>query len=475
MPDLLPSEKRFRRGVRIAAALSFLGALLFSLWWFGPGPPQEIVLATGEPGGSYDTLGKEYQKRLGKMHLQMQLVESQGSMANLKLLLTPKKKGGADIALIQAGTYDLIDDEKDKLRGLIAVQWEPVWVFHRIKDLKTLSGLKRPSGKYRIAVGQKNSGTAALALDLLKANGVDETSAEIEYLSMQETRDRLLDGSDSEKIDLAFFVSSSRNDIILELLNHAGKQDPDVKLFSFDRHKAYTQKFPFLQHVILGAGVVDLEKEVPPRDVNMFATPTLLVCHKDLHPQTVEQILIAARRIHNKPELVTATHKFPTLEGIDLPTHETAEAYLSSGETFVTRMLPYWGVWLWFKVQILILPLLLVWLPFFRMFPLVYTFRINWLLRKHYSALQKLETAIEEADDSETVKRQIEELDQLRKNMESSSKKIPTHLQINIYQWRLHVSHVRAEAQDKLEKWKPKPRKPRKKHGPKYIPRRDND
>ena len=48
------------------------------------------------------------------------------------------------------------------------------------------------------------------------------------------------------------------------------------------------------------------------------------------------------------------------------------------------------------------------------------------------------------------IEEQIKELDNLRSMMERVSRKVPTHLQINVYQWRLHVSHVRAEAADRL-------------------------
>jgi hypothetical protein len=37
-------------------------------------PPSEIVLATGQPGGVYDSFGREYQKRLHAQGLRVELV-----------------------------------------------------------------------------------------------------------------------------------------------------------------------------------------------------------------------------------------------------------------------------------------------------------------------------------------------------------------------------------------------------------------
>jgi hypothetical protein len=125
-----------------------------------------------------------------------------------------------------------------------------------------------------------------------------------------------------------------------------------------------------------------------------------------------------------------------------MPVHDTAQAYMASGESLAARVLPYWGVMLLFKVQVLLLPLLIVWLPFFRL--------INWLLRRHYAALREIEDRIEKTRSAAELQERIKELDDLRRMMEKVSRKVPNHLQINIYQWRLHVSHVRAEAADRL-------------------------
>ena len=124
---------------------------------------------------------------------------------------------------------------------------------------------------------------------------------------------------------------------------------PDVRLLGFGHTLAYTRRFPYLTPVVLGEGVVDLEKDIPPQDLKMFATSTLLLCRDDFHPQAVEQVLIAARRATAPTPLVSTTQTYPTLEGLDAPVHDTAYAYVLSGESLTTRLLPYWGVWLLFK------------------------------------------------------------------------------------------------------------------------------
>lgn len=417
----------------MAAGLVFVVALVFSIWWMGPAPPRQIVLATGEPQGAYAAIGRDFQARLQRLGLRLDLRSSEGSVDNLKLLLA----GKADVAFVQAASFSAVEDDSGTLRALVAIQAEPVWVFYRGEPLQHLSELDRRRRK--IAVGLKSSGTAVLANALLRANGVND--AEILHIGMRDTARQLTTGA----IDVGFFVTSGSNPLLDKLL-----RDPNVRLLSFSRQLAYTRHFPYLSAVVLGEGAVDLEKDLPAQDVKMFATSTVLVSRAELHASAVEQLLIAARRLHSQTTLVSGTQTYPTLGGIDAPIHDAAQAYMSSGESLAARVLPYWGVLWLFKIQILLLPLLLVWLPFFRLLPLAYRMRINWLLRRHYAALREIDERIDRARSAEELQEQIKLLDELRRYMEKVSRKVPHHLQINVYQWRLHVSHVRAEAADRL-------------------------
>jgi uncharacterized protein len=132
-------EKHRRMKVWIALGLLTAAMLGLSVWLAGPAPPRQIVFATGQEGGGYDTFGKQYQVSLGRMGLGVELANTNGSVDNLQRLVD----GEADIAFVQAGTYRLIDDPQHSLRGLVAVYLEPLWVFYRGSGpVRTLSDLK---------------------------------------------------------------------------------------------------------------------------------------------------------------------------------------------------------------------------------------------------------------------------------------------------------------------------------------------
>jgi hypothetical protein len=178
----------------------------------------------------------------------------------------------------------------------------------------------------------------------------------------------------------------------------------------------------------------------------------MLVCRENLHPQVIEQVLKTARAIHFPGNRMDAPNRFPTLEGVDVAIHESAETYMKSGESAMSKLLPYWAVRLILQARILILPLIAVWVPFLKILPMIYNYRVNQLLKKHYRVLRDVESAISQATNSVDLRDRIEILDHLRSAMESLSKKVPAQMQRDVYNWRLHVSLVRSEAMDRLRR-----------------------
>jgi TRAP-type uncharacterized transport system substrate-binding protein len=459
--------------MKVWIALGLLTAALLglSIWLTGPAPPRHIVFATGQEGGGYDTFGKQYQVSLGKMGLGVELVNTNGSVDNLQRLVD----GEADLAFVQAGTYRLVDDPQRSLRGLVAVYLEPLWVFYRGSGrVRTLSDLKgrpiRPpvaaatavgfpgspgsvgplltystlvTGRIpTISVGLERSGTEAVANLLLKAHGFTAQNARIVNLDTAEARQRLKDGS----LDVAMLISSARDPAIPDLL-----AQKDLQLMSFQHQDiAHFRQFPYLNSVRLTEGLLNLRDNLPREEKTLLAPAALLVCREDLHPRVIELILKAARRLHAPGSLIDPPNRFPTLEGVDLAIHETAETYMKSGESFLTRLLPYWGVRLVLQLRILILPLLAVWLPLLKILPMIYSYRVNRLLKRHYAALRAVESDIAQANTPEELRDRLQALEQLRSDLATLSRKVPAHLQRDVYHWRLHVAVVRTEALERL-------------------------
>jgi TRAP-type uncharacterized transport system substrate-binding protein len=474
MPPYLPREKKRKTWVWLALIGLTLATLVLGMWLTGPSPPHTIRFATGQEGGGYDTFGKEYQQRLDKMGLRVELVNTKGSIDNLERIA----RGEVDVGFAQGGTYQLVKDEdKKRLRGLVAIYLEPLWVFYRgDRPIGTFAELKGDyaavgasamgaiapgsgmgpfpatavlkAGKVfqgpTISIGPKQSGTEAVAKLLLKAHGITEQNARFVHRDVTTAKQGLKDGS----VDIALFVSTYTDPNIQELL--ASK---DVRLMDFKRHDiAHSRQFPYLNSVKVAEGVFNLKENIPREEKTLLAPAALLVCREDLHPRVIEQVLKAARAIHAPGNKIDPPNRFPTLEGVDVAISETSETYMKSGESFLTRALPYWGVRLLLQMRILILPLLAVWLPFMKILPMIYSFRANRLLKRHYAALREVESGITHADNPKELRERLQVLEHLRTDMETLSRKVPAHLQRDVYHWRLHVSVVRAEALERLRR-----------------------
>ncbi len=412
--------------------LLFMSLVALNLWLMGSGPPQKVRIATGDPNlGAYAKFGHEYEEQLAPFGLEAELVKSSGSRENLELLIN----GEVDLAFVQAGIFEDVDTKAVDVRSLAAVYLAPIWVFYRA-ELGSVDYLSELAGK-KLALGPQGSGTQVIAQRLLIANGVSIDNADSK-MNMPQSANALINGD----IDVAFFALTYQSPQMQKLL-----VDPNIKLFDFRRSLAYTRTLPYLRQVTLGEGSINLEANLPRRDFHLLATSVMLVARDELHPRAVEQILLAAKEIHGRGDVMQEQGEFPSLKRVDIPSHPTAEQFFKSGESWLSRLLPY-AILRWvLKLQLILLPLIVLWLPLAKLLPALYQYRINQLLKLHYGVLRDAETQLAKAKTQDEFERQLEALDRMQQEMERLSRKIPAHLQREVYHWRSHIALVRQDAE----------------------------
>jgi TRAP transporter TAXI family solute receptor len=423
------------------AALLTAAVVGLSVRFMDPFPPRRIVLATGQPGGTYDAVGHEYQRRLAREGLRVDLVQTAGSIENLQRLLG----GQADVAFVQGGTYPLVPDPQATLRGMAALYREPLWIFYRGRPVT--DGLASLAGR-RLAIGAAGSGTEAVSRALLGELGLPATGPNLLTLSSADARRRLEEG----RIDAAFFVSSYRDASVTALLRR-----PDVRLLGFTRDVAFARTFRYLSPVRITEGLLDLKADLPREEVTLMAPAALLVCRETLHPRVVEQLLTVAREVHGAGSLLDPPQRFPTREGVDVPLHEAADSFLARGQSFLSRVLPYWALRWVVQLRVLLLPLVAVWVPLFKILPWLIRWRGNRVLERHYALLRDAEASIAGASRPGALREGIARLEALRGQIEALARRRPLQHQRDIYHCRLHVSLVLAEARDRLHRTPPEP------------------
>ena len=140
----------------------------------------------GSPGGAYHAFAERYQRLLAEEGVEVVLVETQGSIDNLRLL----DDSEVDVGLVQGGLSTVSDEEE--LRSIGGLFPEPFWVFVRNDvPVDTLGDLHDA----RMAVGGTGSGTRMLALELEADYGGEWDETSRLPLSGNAAADALLSGS----------------------------------------------------------------------------------------------------------------------------------------------------------------------------------------------------------------------------------------------------------------------------------------
>ncbi len=94
-----------------------VGVLVAAYWWLDPQPPKTVTLATGPDGSAYAEFGQRYAQALAKNHIQVKLLTTEGSLANLQAL----RAGDADVAFVRGGSADPAADGEAGITSLGAL------------------------------------------------------------------------------------------------------------------------------------------------------------------------------------------------------------------------------------------------------------------------------------------------------------------------------------------------------------------
>ena len=104
-----------------------------------PAPPRRVRMAAGAPQGAYAETAKRYRDILARDGITLEVVTTQGSLDNLRLLQATT--GGVDVAFVQGGSGS---PDLSGLASIGSVFFEPLWVFVRneipVRPLAELQG-----------------------------------------------------------------------------------------------------------------------------------------------------------------------------------------------------------------------------------------------------------------------------------------------------------------------------------------------
>lgn len=300
----------------------------------------------------------------------------------------------------------------------------------------------------QIGIGAEGSGTQAVALRMLAANGLAGATRPDEKPRARLVAQKVADAADALRngdLDAAFFVAAFEAEYIQELLG-----DPRVKLLGFEQQEAYRRRFRFLAPVSLPTGIVDLAKNVPPRDVALLAPTAMLVVRGDFHPALESVLLAAASRLHGDGDVLNEPREFPSERYCDLPMSEDARRFHRSGQPFLQRVLPFWLASLADRAKLMVIPLVMLMMPLLRAAPPLIRWRTRRKIYRWYGVLREIDQKLAVGLAGVDLDREIARLRSIEHKVVWVD--VPLSYMEEFYQLRMHLIMMMQRLSELREK-----------------------
>ena len=413
--------------------------LVLAYSWLDPNPPKRVTLATGPAQSAYEAFGKRYAEALKKEGIEVVLLPSEGSAANLQLL----RGGQADLGFVQGGSSEAGNPQEEgleELESLGSLFLEPVWLFYRedaarrVNPQATLTALTELKG-LRVNVGTAGSGLPSLMAKLLESNRIDSSALVVSELEQTPATVAFLGGA----LDAIVFASAPESLMVQMLL-----QTPGVKLMDFAQSDAYSRRFPFLSPAVLPRGVVDLAADIPPQDVRLLAPTTTLLTRTGTHPALLQLFALAGNDIHGSAGWFKQAREYPKLAQNEVPISAEAERSIRNDKPFLQRYLPFWVANLVERMWLVMGLIIAIMLPLSRIVPPLYEFRVRSRIFRWYGQLRDIENRI---DGEAAAGELLEALDSLERRAEKIS--VPLSYANELYALRNNIGLVRRKLENR--------------------------
>ena len=418
------------------AIVTFLAiiCLLAVVWFVESAPPRTLTLTSGPAGSTFrrfadsDRYQRSYQPILDKHGVTLQVLPSEGSQDNLHRL--SDARSGVDIGFVQSGLTG--NENLGNLASLGSIAYQPLWIFYR--NATRISRLSELAGR-RIAVGDLGSGTHALALTLLQANGI--AGAPTTLLNVD--ADAATAGFLAGKIDAVFFMGDSAPMATLRTLIRS----PEVQIFNFTQADAYVRRLTYLNKMVLPEGSINLGENLPAQDIVLIGPTVDLVARKGLNSALSDLLLEVAQEVHGKAGMLQKSGEFPAPLGDDIAMSDDALRYYKSGKGLLARTVgSFWLASVINRALVVFLPLMLILIPVVRFLPVAYKWRIQLRIYRCYRPLLLLERDAFAELTAERRQDLLQRLDEIEATV--NRLRVPASFADQFYSLRGHIAFVRA-------------------------------
>jgi TRAP transporter TAXI family solute receptor len=405
-------------------------AFVVTFRFVDPAPPRNLTVITGSEEGRYHQVAERLKTQLARQGLEVNLITSAGSIANLEALTDGE--GEVEMAFVQSGVENLFDGDTSELRSLASLYYEPIWLFynreHPVRFIQDLEGK-------RVAVGEPGSGTFAVAELLLDASALKTSGRDPLVEARELGGDDAASALESGEVNAAFFVLPADSPTIKRLA-----RNPELDFLNARRAKAYEGNYPFLSSCEIPAGLLDIASDVPDSDRILLAPLATLVVNSRFHPAHTPLILEAARSVVGGGGLLEPPDEFPSGRFTSFPLTAEAEHYHENGPPFLLRFMPFWAASLVDRLIILVIPLMVFIIPLVKIAGPLYRWRIRSKIFRWYRYLRETDQKIRDGSIDKHTEEQIVRLLELESDLRQVE--VPLSYADELYDLHLHVGHV---------------------------------
>lgn len=396
-------------------------------------PRRTLTFAAGSEGGSYHQLAERYRTILARDDITVTVLTTAGSVENAELLAS----GAADVAFLQGGVNPAADTG---FEALATTFLEPLWVFHT----GVLGDPANPAAwaGLRIAAGREGSGARFAVEAVIRALDLPDVADGLIDLGGPEAAEALLAG----EVDVAIFVAPAGAPYLQPLF-----AAPAARLASIRHVDALVRRLSFVQAATVPPSAFDYAGRRPPSSIDLVAMTGRLVAREGLHPSLVDRLVNAARRIHSARDLVTDERQFPGTVGADLPLNPQAVTLLDAPPSPLYRFMPYWVVAQVNSFALLLVPILVLVIPIFRIAPGIYQWRMRSRVYRHYTDLLAIDREVMAGPAADPLDALERRLDHIEADLVSLN--LPPRFREHAYTLRVHIDLVRnriAEARNRM-------------------------
>jgi len=411
-----------------AATLAGVAVAWLALWYFVPAPPSSITIAAGIKGGSFSRFAQDYQRRLARHHVKLNIRHVRTEPDHLKLLAD--RKSGVDAAFLFGGSSN--SEKSPDLISLGRINNAPIWIFYRAPE--PIDRLSQIRGK-RINV---HPAIYNLVSGVLAAYNVTADNSKISSVPGVGMIESLKKGD----LDVIFLPPQQLDSPVIQSVLH----DPSIQLMNVAQAETLTRLFPNLSRLVLSQGMVDLDKNIPPNDVNLIATTNVVVVHKDLHPELIYLLAQTLQEEHSGAGVFQRAGEFPTVNDPEFEVAEEARDYYRNGPSFLHRYLPFWIVNLTKRAVAVFVTAFAIVIPLLTYTPKLYQWLLHGYLKKLYRRLRAIEGTLR----TELTAPQIEVLQTDLENINRAANLLPMRHSDAFFNLVIHIRLTRAELASRL-------------------------